>query len=303
MTVKKSNARKSANILLEGLPYIHQFHGQTIVIKYGGNAMNSVELQRDFCRDVVLMKSVGLNPVVVHGGGPQISRAIEAAGLKSRFVEGLRVTGRKTMDIVERVVIETINRELVQMVVGEGWNAFSLGGYDDPPFIRAKKLITSHIDPESGKPVDYGFVGDVERVDVQQLRLDSSDSAIPIIAPIGVDRNGQTYNINADTVAGSVAEAVGAEKLVLLTNVPGILDSEGMLISALTTSQLEGLIEDKTISDGMLPKVRCAKHALDRGVHTVQIIDGQLPHSALLEIFTDEGVGTLITSDEFLIQP
>ncbi len=303
MTVKKSSARKSANILLEGLPYIHQFHGQSIVIKYGGNAMNSVELQRDFCRDIVLMKSVGLNPVMVHGGGPQISRAIEEAGLKSRFVDGLRVTDRKTMDIVEKVVIETINRDLVQMVVEEGWDAFGLGANLGGTFIQAKKLNTSYKDPDSGKPVEYGFVGDVESIDVQLLRLDSSDSAIPIIAPIGVDQYGQTYNINADTVAGSVAEAVGAEKLVLLTNVPGILDSEGTLISALTTSQLEGLIQDKTISDGMLPKVRCAKHALDRGVHTVQIIDGQLPHSALLEIFTDEGVGTLITSDESLVQP
>ncbi len=303
MTVNKSNASKSANILLEGLPYIHQFHGQTIVIKYGGNAMNSVELQRDFCRDVVLMKSVGLNPVVIHGGGPQISRAIEAAGLKSRFVDGLRVTDRITMDIVEKVVTETINRDLIQMVVEEGWDAFGLGASLGGTFIRAKKLSTSSIDPDSGEPVEYGYVGDVESIDVQLLRLDSSGNAIPIIAPIGVDQNGQTYNINADTVAGSVAEAVGAEKLVLLTNVPGILDSEGTLISALTTSQLEGLIEDKTISDGMLPKVRCAKHALDRGVHTVQIIDGQLPHSALLEIFTDEGVGTLITSDKSLIHP
>ena len=303
MTVKQSSARKSASILLEGLPYIHQFHGQTIVIKYGGNAMNSVELQRDFCRDVVLMKSVGLNPVVVHGGGPQISRAIEVAGLKSRFVDGLRVTDRNTMDIVEAVVTETINRDLVQMVVEEGWDAFGLGANLGGTFIRAKKLETSSVDPESGKPVEYGFVGDVENIDVQLLRLDSSDSAIPIIAPIGVGQDGQSYNINADTVAGSVAEAVGAEKLVVLTNMPGILDSEGTLISALTTSQLEGLIEDKTISDGMLPKVRCAKHALDRGVHTVQIIDGQLPHSALLEIFTNEGVGTLITSDESLIQP
>ena len=301
MSIEKSNPRKSAEILLEGLPYIHQFHGKTIVIKYGGNAMNSVDLQIDFCRDVVLMKSVGLNPVVVHGGGPQISQAIEAAGLKSRFVDGLRVTDRQTMDIVESVVTETINRDLVEMIVEAGWDAFGLGAKLGGTFIRAKKLETSSIDPMSQKPVEYGYVGNVESVDVQLLRLDSSDNAIPVIAPIGVDRNGQTYNINADTVAGSVAEAVGAEKLVVLTNMPGILDSDGSLLPELTTSQLEDLIENKTISDGMLPKVRCAKHALDRGVHTVQIIDGQLPHSALLEIFTDKGVGTLITSDEALI--
>lgn len=298
MNIEKSNARKSAQILLEGLPYIHQFHGKTIVIKYGGNAMNSIELQMDFCHDVVLMKSVGLNPVVVHGGGPQISRAIEAAGLKSRFVDGLRVTDRQTMDIVESVVTEKINRELVQMIVEAGWEAFGLGAKLGGIFIRAKKLETARIDPVSNKPVSYGYVGDVESIDVRLLRLESGDNAIPIIAPIGVDRHGQTYNINADTVAGSVAEAVGAEKLVVLTNMPGILDSDGSLLPELTTSQLEDLIENRTISDGMLPKVRCARHALNRGVHTVQIIDGQLPHSALLEIFTDKGVGTLITSDE-----
>ena len=301
MTVKNIGPRRSAGILLEGLPYIHQFRDKIIVIKYGGNAMNSAELQRDFCHDIVLMKSVGLNPVVVHGGGPQISRAIEAAGLKSRFVDGLRVTDRATMDIVEKVVTETINRDLVEMMIEAGWGAFGLGAKLGGIFIRAKKLESSNIDPSTGEPVEYGYVGEVETVDVQLLRLNSSENAIPVIAPIGVDADGQTYNINADTVAGSVAEAVGAEKLVVLTNMPGILDSEGTLISALSTSQLEGLIQDKTISDGMLPKVRCAKHALDRGVHTVQIIDGQLPHSALLEIFTDKGVGTLITSDETLI--
>ncbi|MDE0308675.1 MAG: acetylglutamate kinase [Acidiferrobacterales bacterium] len=302
MTGTKSSTRRSANILLEGLPYIHQFRDKTIVIKYGGNAMNSVELQRDFCRDIVLMKSVGLNPVVVHGGGPQISRAIEAAGLKSRFVNGLRVTDRQTMDIVEKVVTQSINPDLVSMVIEEGWDAFGLGANLGGTFIRAKKLNSDFIDPDSGMPVEYGFVGDVESIDVQLLQLESSDNAIPIVAPIGVDQDGLTYNINADTVAGSVAEAVGAEKLVVLTNTSGILDSQGALISNLTTSQLEGLIEDRTISDGMLPKVRCAKHALDHGVQSVQIVDGQLPHSALLEIFTDAGVGTLLVSDESLDQ-
>ncbi len=301
MTIKKSVARKSAEILLEGLPYIHQFHGKTIVVKYGGNAMNSAELQQDFCHDIVLMKSLGLNPVVVHGGGPQISQAIKSAGLQPKFVDGLRVTDRQTMDIVEKVVIQNINYDLVDMIIEAGWDAFGLGGNLQGGFIQAKKMQTTAVDPVSGDLVEFGFVGEVQKIDVEKLRLDSIENAIPVIAPIGMDVNGQTYNINADTVGGAVAEATQAEKLVVLTNTPGILDGEGELISALTTSELEELILFKFISDGMLPKVLCAKHALDSGVHTVQIIDGRLPHSALLEIFTDRGVGTMITSDTELV--
>ena len=301
MTIKKSVARKSAEILLEGLPYIHQFHGKTIVVKYGGNAMNSAELQQEFCHDIVLLKSVGLNPVVVHGGGPQISQAIKSAGLQPKFVDGLRVTDRQTMDIVEKVVIQNINCDLVDMIIEAGWDAFGLGGNLQGGFIQAKKMQTTAVDPVSGDLVEFGFVGEVQKIDVEKLRLDSIENAIPVIAPIGMDENGQTYNINADTVGGAVAEATQAEKLVVLTNTPGILDGEGELISALTTSELEELILFKFISDGMLPKVRCAKHALDSGVHTVQIIDGRLPHSALLEIFTDRGVGTMITSDTELV--
>ncbi len=301
MTIKKSVARKSAEILLEGLPYIHQFHGKTIVVKYGGNAMNSAELQQDFCHDIVLMKSLGLNPVVVHGGGPQISQAIKSAGLQPKFVDGLRVTDRQTMDIVEKVVIQNINYDLVDMIIEAGWDAFGLGGNLQGGFIQAKKMQTTAVDPVSGDLVEFGFVGEVQKIDVEKLRLDSIENAIPVIAPIGMDENGQTYNINADTVGGAVAEATQAEKLVVLTNTPGILDGEGELIPALTTSELEELILFKFISDGMLPKVRCAKHALDSGVHTVQIIDGRLPHSALLEIFTDRGVGTMITSDTELV--
>ena len=301
MTIKKSVARKSAEILLEGLPYIHQFHGKTIVVKYGGNAMNSAELQQDFCHDIVLMKSLGLNPVVVHGGGPQISQAIKSAGLQPKFVDGLRVTDRQTMDIVEKVVIQNINYDLVDMIIEAGWDAFGLGGNLQGGFIQAKKMQTTAVDSVSGDLVEFGFVGEVQKIDVEKLRLDSIENAIPVIAPIGMDENGQTYNINADTVGGAVAEATQAEKLVVLTNTPGILDGEGELIPALTTSELEELILFKFISDGMLPKVRCAKHALDSGVHTVQIIDGRLPHSALLEIFTDRGVGTMITSDTELV--
>ena len=299
--MKESKARKSADILLEGLPYIHLFNGKTIVVKYGGNAMGSDDAQIDFCHDIVLMKSVGLNPVVVHGGGPQISKAIQDAGLKSRFVEGLRVTDRAAMDIVERVVIEDINRHLVETITDAGWDAFGLGGKLEGGFLQATKLESDILDPDTDEPVDFGYVGEILGVNTSKLRLDSDEKAIPVIAPIGIDENGQTYNINADTVAGAVAESVNAEKLVILTNMSGILDGDGALISELTTDELQELIYFKFISDGMLPKALCAKHALDSGVHTVQIIDGRLPHSALLEIFTDKGVGTLITSDKALV--
>ncbi len=288
--------QRSANILLEGLPYIHQFHGQIFVIKYGGNAMQSKELQEAFCHDVVLMKSVGLNPVVVHGGGPQISRAIDQKGLRSKFVQGLRITDRQTMDIVENVVINDINRNLVEMITAQGWPAFGLGAKLEGGLIRARKLSLNVADCETSLPVDFGFVGEVESVAAAKLRLDSNDNAIPVIAPIGIDDAGQSYNINADTVAGAVAESVRAEKLVILTNTPGILGRDGKLISTLTADELESLADRQIISEGMLPKVRCAQHALEGGVHTVQIIDGRIPHSALLEIFTDKGVGTMIFS-------
>lgn len=293
----KSKTQKSANILLEGLPYIHQFGGKTLVVKYGGNAMQSSELQEAFCNDIVLMKSVGLKPVVVHGGGPQISKAIARAGLKSKFVQGLRITDQQTMDIVEDVVINEINRELVQMITDQGWPAFGLGASLEGGLIQAKKLSQTVIDPESLSPVEFGYVGEVEEIVSEKLRLDSTENAIPVVAPIGVDREGRSYNINADTVAGAVAESVKAEKLVILTNMPGILDSNGNLIATLTTDELESLAHRNIISDGMLPKVRCAQHALQAGVSTVQIVDGRIPHSALLEIFTDKGVGTLIANE------
>ena len=285
---------KSANVLLEGLPYIHQFYGKTIVVKYGGNAMQSADLQDAFCHDIVLMKSVGLNPVVVHGGGPQINRAIARAGLKSRFVQGLRITDRQTMDIVEDVVINEINRDLVQMMVAHGWPAFGLGAGLQGGLIRAQKLSLNVVEPDSSSRVDFGYVGEVMAVAIEKLRLESNENAIPVIAPIGIDENGQSYNINADTVAGAVAESVNAEKLVILTNAPGILNTDGTLISVLSTSELDSLAQRKVISDGMLPKVRCAQHALEGGVQTVQIVDGRIPHSVLLELFTDKGVGTLI---------
>lgn len=293
----KSKAQKSASILLEGLPYIHQFRGKAIVVKYGGNAMQSAELQETFCHDIVLMKSVGLKPVVVHGGGPQISQAIGRAGLESRFVQGLRITDRQTMDIVEDVVINQINRDLVRMITDQGWPAFGLGAGLEGGLIQARKFSQTVIDPDSLFPVDFGYVGEVENIAAEKLRLDSIDNGIPVIAPIGIDCENRSYNINADTVAGAIAQSVEAEKLVILTNMPGILDAAGNLISTLTTDELESLIQRNIISDGMLPKVRCARSALQSGVNTVQIIDGRIPHSALLEIFTDKGVGTLIANE------
>ena len=292
----KQKSTRSVNVLLEGLPYIQQFRGKTIVVKYGGNAMQSPELQEAFCNDIVLMKSVGLNPVVVHGGGPQISKAIDRAGLKSRFVQGLRITDRDTMDIVEEVVINEINKELVQVMTAQGWPAFGLGANLEGGLIHARKFRHAFVDPQSGSPIEFGFVGEVKKIATEKLRLNSLKNAIPIIAPIGIDEFGRSYNINADTVAGAVAESVQAEKLVILTNTQGILDKDGTLIPALTIEQLETLIGEGTISQGMLPKVRCVQHALKAGVQTVQIIDGRLIHSALLEIFTDKGVGTMITN-------
>ncbi len=294
ISVQPSKSHKSINVLLEGLPYIDQFRGKTIVVKYGGNAMQSKDLQVAFCRDIVLIKSVGLNPVVVHGGGPQISKAIEQAGLPIKFVQGLRVTDRPTMDIVEDVVINTINQNLVQMINDQGGQAFGLGAKLAGGLIRARKFNHEVVDPQSNQLVDYGFVGEIDSVAADKLRISSTEKVIPVVAPIGVDGDGQSYNINADTVAAAIAETIHAEKLVILTNMPGILDAQGQLISKLTTQELESLVRSKVISDGMLPKIRCAQHALAGGVHTVQIIDGRIPHSALLEIFTDKGVGTLI---------
>ena len=296
MPDNRISVKKSVSVLLEGLPYIHQFHGKTIVVKYGGNAMQTSDLQEAFCNDVVLMKSVGLKPVIVHGGGPQINNALQSAGLTMKFIEGLRVTDRATMDVVEDVVINTINRELVAMIQQAGWDAFGLGAGLAGGLINAQPIISDAIDPDTGNPAQFGYVGQVESVNKDLLRLEADGNAIPVIAPIGIDCEGQSYNINADTVAAAVAAEIKAEKLVVLTNMPGILNRDGVLISTLTFDELQQLVHNKVISGGMLPKVRCAEHALKAGVQTVQIIDGRIPHSALLEIFTDKGVGTLITS-------
>jgi acetylglutamate kinase len=280
-----SNATNIASVLIESLPYIQKFHGKTIVIKYGGNAMIDEELKSSFARDIVLMKSVGMNPVVVHGGGPQIGEALKKAGKKSEFIEGMRVTDDETIDIVEMVLGSQVNSEIVQLINNHGGDAVGLTGKSGN-FIKAKKLI---------KPEGLGHVGEVENVDSSVVDLLLKDHFIPVIAPIGVGLDdGLTYNINADLVAGGVASSLKAEKLILLTNTPGILDKNDNLMTGVDAKKVQELIDDGTIYGGMLPKIDCALDAVKNGVANCHIIDGRTAHAVLLEIFTDEGVGTVI---------
>ncbi len=280
--------------MVEALPYIQRFKDKLIVVKYGGNAMVDEDLKNSFVRDVILMKSVGMNPAIVHGAGPQISQSIAASGRKTQFIEGLRVTDQETMDIVEDVLVNVVNAELVQMINENGGSAFGLGGPGDGGFIQAEKLLLSGTDPDTNECIDIGFVGEVVSVNLSLLRLDQDD-AIPIIAPVGRDESGQSYNINADTVAGGVAEAAQAEKLIIVTNTQGVLDRNGELIPELMVADVHRLIKEEVISSGMLPKIRCALQALHAGVQSVHIVDGRVEHSVLLEVFTDGGVGTLIS--------
>ena len=294
MGSEKFDANNSARVLAEALPYIRRFHGKTIVIKYGGNAMVDEQLKRGFARDVALMKLVGMNPVVVHGGGPQIGSLLERMGKKSEFVEGLRVTDSETIDIVEMVLGGLVNKEIVALVNSQGGRAVGLSGKDGE-LIRARKLVLQQADPDAGKEaIDIGHVGEIESVNPEVVETLDEGNFIPVIAPIGIGADGQTYNINADTVAGKLAVTLKAEKLILLTNTPGVLDAAGQLLTGLTCSEVEGLIQAGVVSDGMLPKVRCAVEAVSGGVGTATISDGQVPHATLLETLTDEGVGTLI---------
>ncbi len=298
MTVAPTSAGDRARILTEALPYIQRFHGKTTVIKYGGNAMVDETLKQSFARDVVLMKLVGMNPVVVHGGGPQIGNVLERIGKESRFVEGMRVTDRETMDVVEMVLGGLVNKEIVNLINRQGGKAVGLTGKDGG-LIRAKKMVLKKAQIDESLPseiVDIGHVGEVEGIDPEVVALLDSGKFIPVIAPIGVGDDGQTYNINADVVAGKLAITVRAEKLILLTNTTGVLDKEGKLMTGLTAGRVGELINDGTIHGGMLPKVRCALDAVASGVKTAHIIDGRVPHAVLLEIFTDQGVGTLIKS-------
>ncbi|MDX1756394.1 MAG: acetylglutamate kinase [Marinobacter sp.] len=296
MALDRETAMQVAAVLSKGLPYIQRFTGKTVVIKYGGNAMENEELKSSFARDMVLMKLVGINPIVVHGGGPQIGDLLERLNIKSHFVNGMRVTDSETMDVVEMVLGGQVNKEIVSLINQQGGTAVGLTGKDGN-LIRARKLeVTQHSD-ELARPeiIDIGHVGEVAQVNVEVIDMLTRSNVIPVIAPIGVGDDGASYNINADLVAGKVAEAVQAEKLILLTNVSGLKSKDGEVLTGLTARQVNDLIEDGTIHGGMLPKIRCALSAVEQGVRTSHIIDGRVAHATLLEIFTDEGVGTLIS--------
>ncbi len=290
-----SSAAHSAHVLTEFLPYIQRFKGKTIVIKYGGNAMVDERLKNGFARDVVLMKLVGMNPIVVHGGGPQIGKLLEKMGKQSQFVDGMRVTDSETMDVVEMVLGGQVNKEIVNLIHRQGGNAVGLTGKDGN-LIKAKKLTVTRNSPGMQVPeiIDIGHVGEVASIDVAVLNLLSAGDFIPVVAPVGVGEDGQSYNINADLVAGKLAETLHAEKLILLTNTSGVLDKQGTLLSRLSAQQVAELIADGTLHGGMLPKIRCALEAVENGVGAAHIIDGRVEHAVLLEIFTDAGVGTLI---------
>lgn len=295
MALTADAAMNVAFVLTEALPYIQRYRGKTLVIKFGGNAMESEEVQSSFARDVVLMKTVGINPVVVHGGGPQIGMLLKALGKESRFVDGLRVTDAETMDVVEMVLGGLVNKQIVSLINRHGGKAVGLTG-KDADLIRARKLEYSRKTPEMDAPeiIDLGHVGEVQSIDTSVIEMLVRGDFIPVIAPTGVGPDGRAYNINADTVAGKVAEALRAEKFMLLTNISGILDKAGKLLTGLSARQVDDLIADGTIYGGMLPKVRCALDAVRGGVKTSLILDGRVPHSVLVELFTDEGIGTLI---------
>jgi acetylglutamate kinase len=297
MTLDAKSAMNVAHVLAEALPYIQRFAGKTIVIKYGGNAMVDEALKDSFARDIVLMKTVGINPVVVHGGGPQIGQLLERIGKETTFVQGMRVTDSETMDVVEMVLGGLVNKEIVNLINRKGGNAVGLTGKDGD-MIRAHKLTFEATAPEmnASEIVDIGHVGEVTRIDPAVVNMLVSGDFIPVVAPIGVGEDGQSYNINADLVAGKLAETLAAEKLMLLTNTAGLLDKEGKLLTGLGATRVKTLIDDGTIHGGMLPKIRCALEAVQSGVQTAHIIDGRVQHAVLLEIFTDEGVGTLIRS-------
>ena len=287
MTVKKSSV---VEILIEALPYIQALDQKTVVIKFGGNAMVDETLKSSFAQDIVLLKQVGVNPVIVHGGGPQIGKLLEQIGKKSRFIEGMRVTDNETMDVVEMVLGGQVNKQIVSLINRHGGRAVGLTGKDGG-MISARKMKLAGSDTEAN---DLGQVGEVESIDPAVVAMLDHDDFIPVIAPIGVGVDGSSYNINADLVAGELAKVLGAEKLLLLTNTPGVLDLDGNLLTGLSAAETERLIADGIIHGGMLPKVRCALDAVNAGVRTSQIIDGRVKHSVLLELLTSTGVGTLI---------
>jgi acetylglutamate kinase len=297
MTFDSNDAQQIANVLTEALPYIQRFHGKTIVVKYGGNAMIDEELKNSFARDIVLMKLVGMNPIVVHGGGPQIGSVLDKLGIESRFVDGMRVTDSATMDVVEMVLGGLVNKQIVSLLNKNGGKAIGITGKDGD-FIRARKMTITRHSPGMQEPeiIDIGHVGEVIGVNPDLITMLTASDFIPVIAPIGFDHTGQSYNINADIVAGKLAALLNAEKLILLTNIPGVQDKSGKVAATLTMAEIQEMIDDGTIHGGMLPKIGCALDAMSAGVNSVQIIDGRVPHAVLLEVFTDKGIGTQITS-------
>lgn len=296
MPLGRNDALNVAKVLTEALPYIQRFIGKTIVIKYGGNAMVDVELQKSFARDVVLMKLVGMNPIVVHGGGPQIGQLLDRLNIKSDFVDGMRVTDSQTMDVVEMVLGATVNKQIVNLINRSGGQAIGVTGKDGD-LIKAKKLSVTRSSPQVQAPeiIDIGHVGEVVAINREVIDTLIGGNFIPVIAPIGVGSEGESYNINADLVAGKIAEVLQAEKLMLLTNVEGLQGKDGKVLTGLTPQQVDALIADGTIYGGMLPKITCALDAVKMGVNSAHIVDGRVTHAVLLEIFTDTGVGTLIS--------
>ncbi len=295
MSLTHEQASNVAHVLTEALPYIKRFKGKTVVIKYGGNAMVDNGLKNSFARDIVLMKLVGINPVVVHGGGPQIGKLLERLGKSTEFVQGMRVTDSETMDVVEMVLGGLVNKDIVNLINQHGGGAVGLTGKDGG-LIYARKLKVTKDVPELEAPeiIDIGHVGEVESIDASVVDMVVNGGFIPVIAPIGIGGEGESYNINADLVAGKIAEVLQAEKLILLTNTEGLLDKSGSLLTGLSAARVAELEADGTIHGGMLPKIRCALDAVNAGVNSSHIIDGRVQHAVLLELFTDEGVGTLI---------
>lgn len=308
MPLTQQDAARIAQVLTEALPYIQRFQNTTVVVKFGGNAMVDEALQSSFARDIVLMKLVGINPIVVHGGGPQIGELLERLGIQSSFVDGMRVTDAQTMDVVQMVLGGLVNKDIVSLIQTHGGRAIGITGKDGE-LIRARRMAIKRNLPQTASAelsapeiIDIGHVGEVERIDTAVIDLLVRSDFIPVIAPIGIGPDGASYNINADVVAGRVAEALKASKLILLTNTPGLLDREGRVLTGLTAQRVQELIRDGTIHGGMLPKIQHALEAVENGVSSAHIIDGRVAHAVLLEIFTDTGVGTLITANQQVAQ-
>ena len=297
MSLNLAQAKTTAQVLTTALPYIQRFEDKIIVVKYGGNAMTDPELESSFARDIVLLKTVGLHPVVVHGGGPQVDNLLKELGRESDRIDGMRVTTKSTMDVVEMVLGGSVNKSIVSLINKHGGRAIGLTG-KDANLIRAKKLLMTKTDEQgNSSDIDLGFVGEVVSVNKDVIMMLIGSNFIPVIAPIGVDNEGNSYNINADLVAGKVAEFLHAEKLMLLTNIKGVMNKEGKVVTGLTPKKVDEMIKDGTISGGMIPKIQCALDAVLGGVKSAVIVDGRVPNATLLEIFTNEGVGTLISRD------